>query len=708
MLNAQMIDEVISKSGGNKKKIAQMAQTGMIDPTTAVLAGMKIDRIRNAAQAEQVPTQSVAEQVMNPQPQMGNMGMGALPQAQQMPQAPMPAQMPQQPVPQAAPAPQQPQPMAQGGVAALDYLEQGYAPGGLVSFQDAGSVQDQLQAQSRALIEALQRSRDPQERRAIQDRLRQLTSAVSVAPPGLVTEPLAPQGDGRTGLANLDALRDMEADATARFNYAQANPVDFADIGVSDTGIPEGQFRGVITGKTPSEKVLGTGEDVYGQGIESFAPGMVERAPQGERIDPERFRTGMLTEEEARRIAANRAQPDQSVDFGNVEVSDAGIPEGEGLMGLVRKPFEAVSEAGKRFADEGGRAAVTSAKDSVMRALGLAEEPDAYTGATQKVSELSRITDPEEIARLEATPEGIAQADKATTTPAPTETPNVVDQISAANEQSKAVDEVAKEAAPDDFLKQIQDLMKPGEKGQFRKEMEALVNNREQRLKEAKRDAFSMALLQAGLGMLGQEGGQTALQALGKASLPAVKTAAESIKDAKKEDRELLQLGVAMENMDEKQQAEVKKVLVEQLGKDRANKLLRDTQVLTSKIAAQSRIEAAGITQGAQKDMANAIRIQTEMANLAEAKSAVADRFSLNRGDVAKPLADARKAYSNDPSAENAQRLRDAEMVYNAELRKAYDSAGITALEANLNRLRGSIPTSGTESNVQALLDKYK
>tara|TARA_R110000868_G_scaffold351052_3_gene612379 strand:+ start:2715 stop:4670 length:1956 start_codon:yes stop_codon:yes gene_type:complete len=68
--------EVIAKEyGGNKQKIGQAAQLGVIDPTAAVLAGMFIDRMRAAQVKEQVPQQTIAQQVFAPPaPPMPPMG----------------------------------------------------------------------------------------------------------------------------------------------------------------------------------------------------------------------------------------------------------------------------------------------------------------------------------------------------------------------------------------------------------------------------------------------------------------------------------------------------------------------------------------------------------------------------------------------------------------------------------------------------------
>ena len=131
--------EAIAKEyGGNKQKIAQAVQGGMLDPTAGVLAGMFIDRMRSAQMQEQGAAPTVAQQVlappMAPAPQMGAPGMGA----------PAPGM--------GAPAPQMGAPgMAMGGYAmgGLDDLpipdamfdeptnggfNDGYGGGGMVAF----------------------------------------------------------------------------------------------------------------------------------------------------------------------------------------------------------------------------------------------------------------------------------------------------------------------------------------------------------------------------------------------------------------------------------------------------------------------------------------------------------------------------------------------------------------------------------------------
>lgn len=114
--------DIAMEYGGNKQKIEQAAKMGLIDPTSAVMAGMFIDRMRNAQQEEMALEQTVAQETF---PQMA--GLGATPQMAQM------AQMAQM-VPQMMPT--------EAGVAALPLSEDTFtaAEGGMIAFDDGGPV----------------------------------------------------------------------------------------------------------------------------------------------------------------------------------------------------------------------------------------------------------------------------------------------------------------------------------------------------------------------------------------------------------------------------------------------------------------------------------------------------------------------------------------------------------------------------------------
>ncbi len=138
--------------GGDKQKIAQAMQMGILDPTAATLAGMFIDRMRSAAQKEMAPQQTVAQQVFAPPaPQMpmqappAPAGLGALPPgaAPDMSGMMAPPPAPEMPMPQGEAPPMS---MADGGLASLPVpdtmfdessnggFDDGYAGGGILAF----------------------------------------------------------------------------------------------------------------------------------------------------------------------------------------------------------------------------------------------------------------------------------------------------------------------------------------------------------------------------------------------------------------------------------------------------------------------------------------------------------------------------------------------------------------------------------------------
>lgn len=159
----QSPEQIAKDYGGNKQKIAEAMQMGILDPTAGTLAGMFIDRMRSAAQAEGAPQQTVAEQVFAPPapsapsaPPMGApmgapAGLGATPEAAAMPQQEMgmppqemapPQEMPAMPDDGMVPA------YAMGGMADLPVPDAmfdepnngGYAGGGMVAFAPGGTI----------------------------------------------------------------------------------------------------------------------------------------------------------------------------------------------------------------------------------------------------------------------------------------------------------------------------------------------------------------------------------------------------------------------------------------------------------------------------------------------------------------------------------------------------------------------------------------
>ena len=141
----QSPEDIAKEYAGNKQKIAQAMQMGVVDPTAGVLAGMFIDRMRSAQAQEGMPKATVAQQVMGGAPPapapplpaggLGGTSLGAPPMAPPMGMAP--------PMPEAPPMG-----MADGGLAMLPVPDAmfdepdngGYAGGGIVAFADGGDI----------------------------------------------------------------------------------------------------------------------------------------------------------------------------------------------------------------------------------------------------------------------------------------------------------------------------------------------------------------------------------------------------------------------------------------------------------------------------------------------------------------------------------------------------------------------------------------
>jgi hypothetical protein len=189
----QAPEDVAKEYGGNKQSIAKAAQMGILDPTTAVMAGMFIDRMREAQAQEQQQTTTVAEQVFSPKPQpeavsqmqLAQQGLGGVPTPKMpagvnmgTPQQPqMTAQMPRGmgATPQAAQMQAMQQKMApRPSVAGVNQLPMGpgmiprAASGGLLAFAGGGDVpgyadgelvQNNISSLARRQIEDRERNR---------------------------------------------------------------------------------------------------------------------------------------------------------------------------------------------------------------------------------------------------------------------------------------------------------------------------------------------------------------------------------------------------------------------------------------------------------------------------------------------------------------------------------------------------------------------
>lgn len=170
----QSPEDIAKDYGGNKQKIAEAMQMGVVDPTAGVLAGMFIDRMRSAQTQEMGQQPSVAQQVMGGAPAQAPLapagGLGATPPA--LPpmapeggigappmEAPMEAPMMEEaPVGMAAGGLYDPPYTQGGGLSDLpipdtmfdENRDGGYANGGIVAFADGGDIS--LDAFRRAII----------------------------------------------------------------------------------------------------------------------------------------------------------------------------------------------------------------------------------------------------------------------------------------------------------------------------------------------------------------------------------------------------------------------------------------------------------------------------------------------------------------------------------------------------------------------------
>lgn len=147
----QSPENIAKEYGGNKQKIAEAMQMGIVDATAGVLAGMFIDRMRSAQVQEGMPQATVAQQVMG--------GVQAAPPGVSSSPAPgglgatMQAAPPMTP-PQIGAPEEAPMVMAEGGLAGLSVPdsmfdepdEGGYAGGGLVAFAEGGRTRPDYDA----------------------------------------------------------------------------------------------------------------------------------------------------------------------------------------------------------------------------------------------------------------------------------------------------------------------------------------------------------------------------------------------------------------------------------------------------------------------------------------------------------------------------------------------------------------------------------
>ncbi len=149
----QSPEDIAKDYGGNKQKIAEAMQMGIVDPTAGVLAGMFIDRMRSAQMQEAAPKPTVAQQVMGGPPAQaplaptGGLGATAPAMPPMAPEAGIGAPPMEAPMPEEAPMGMAaggfvPPYMKSGGLSELpvpdtmfdENRDGSYAGGGIVAF----------------------------------------------------------------------------------------------------------------------------------------------------------------------------------------------------------------------------------------------------------------------------------------------------------------------------------------------------------------------------------------------------------------------------------------------------------------------------------------------------------------------------------------------------------------------------------------------
>lgn len=238
-------EAIASAYDGNKKKIADAARMGLIDPTAAVMAGMFIDRMRSAATAEQRPTTTVADDVLG---------------AAQMPAGV--AAVPQQP--------QQPQQAPGAGVSALPSGIKEMAGGGIVAFDEGGEVPGYAGRDSSWVIDPnVQRKRDLEWRLPIllqelkEEEAKGNKANVEALRREIRAIKPAPTADG--GLYNL--FPSAEAATTTPTTPAQPAPKPAAEPATSS---PLGRGIKSVFGATPGQEAYQEGYAAYARRIKQL------------------------------------------------------------------------------------------------------------------------------------------------------------------------------------------------------------------------------------------------------------------------------------------------------------------------------------------------------------------------------------------------------------------------------------------------------
>jgi hypothetical protein len=518
----QSPESLAKEYGGNKQKIARAVQLGILDPTAAVLAGMFIDRVRNAAQEEQGPQTTVAQQVLGGQPPAPPQG----PPPQAGLQAAAPPAMRMAYGGQVGISNNQvPSPAMERGLDGIPIPDNmfDYAGGGMIAFADGGDVK-RFNPGGAAILQPKVVSSYPY-------------NPVYAAPPpqqiinpnALLEYPTRPGGPAIFGSGadptgykyfNRDIsklapyLSELEIERLyQRFAGNVSKAVNFlkslgpaAGAGIASMAVEE------ATGKSPDQQMM--------RGIRAINPfmgAMVSGLEQLGIVKPSLYAAG-------------------TIPFTDKQKEDA-LKNAVGMFG-DRTELRASPGRGGVVAGTGPQ--LVDAQGRRIDQTGALITPEATTDAAKRDEEIKRANDvAAQTARQIMAPVSIA----APTKPEKRKVPELADldmEIEAARPRAQSMYSMPPEA--DKSLNQIiesdrETLTKQGYDFNLIKNMVAETRAEREKIPEQRKEAASLRLLEAGLAIMGGTS-PYAFVNIGKGGSEAAKGFNEDMKEFRKLDRE--------------------------------------------------------------------------------------------------------------------------------------------------------------------------
>lgn len=295
-------ERVASEYGGDKRKIGEAVQMGLIDPTVGVMAGLFIDRIRAAAAAEQAPRSTVAEDVMTS-------GLGAA--------APMQQGLAALPVPESI-APDE------------------YAGGGIVAFEKGGDIDAEVAA-------ALARRDMPltESQQKLQDYYKSAETRAAETKSRAFNEFLTEMGFRAAASKSprfLQAFGEAGAAATPRLTAGAKEAREIQEAGMKGLAEFEGKTRAEkLAAISAGEKIFSDREERLSRKEIAALPRDLERAANTI-FDEQKAAGTPISREEAfkRATAATTREPDRFTALRNAWTAASNkVAEAEGAGGAL-------------------------------------------------------------------------------------------------------------------------------------------------------------------------------------------------------------------------------------------------------------------------------------------------------------------------------------------------------------------------------------